>query len=431
MKRELYSNLREWKDDQLRKVLILKGARQVGKSYLVREFGKEFNNFVEINFDSDRIISKVFDTDLDPIRIVNDISNTVGKEIVPGKTLLFFDEIQESENALKSLRYFYEKMPDLHLIAAGSLLDFMLSSIGIPVGRVQILYLYPLSFKEFVVAKDKQFLLDSINKESLNNLAVPIHKKMLRLWSEYMAVGGMPEVVFVWIKFNSLKKCRKIQEQLIETYRQDFEKYAKKNQIQLVEMVFAASSALIGKKFVYSSIDSGLRSRDIKPALNLLEKAGIIYKIIHSSSGILPLKANIKPEFFKIILLDIGLTQAMLDLDVSNWLIDYDDGMNKGAIVEAFVGQELLAYSEPEKKAELFYWAREKRGSSAEIDYVISHEGFPLPIEVKSGKSIKMKSMEIFLKEKKSSKYGVHFSQLDYGINGNIQRFPIYSVCLF
>ena len=430
MERALKNQLLMWKEDPLRKVLIIKGARQVGKSFLVRDFRQEFDEFVEINFDADKSLCSFFSANLSPAQIMKYLSNTTGKKIIPGKTLLFFDEIQECPDAMRALRYFYEEIPELHLIAASSLIDFVLEKIGLPVGRVETLYLYPLSFKEFITALRKDHLFDAIDTHSLHTtIPAPIHNELLRLWREYMAVGGMPEVVSVWLQYQDLQKCRKIQNHLVETFRQDFEKYAGKRQISYVDTLYQALPALVGNKFVFSAVDTTLRARELRPALELLRKAGIVHKITHSSSDKLPLQVGIRSGFFKVILSDVGLMQAMLDSDITHWLIDDEHkSIDIGAVTESFVGQEILAYSNPEKRAELFYWAREKRGSSAELDYVISYKKRVLPIEVKSGKSMRLNSMEMFLKEKSSSDLGVHISPLNAELKGKILRIPLYAV---
>ncbi|MCP4750120.1 MAG: ATP-binding protein [Proteobacteria bacterium] len=430
MERSLKRTLLDWKNDSSRKPILLRGARQVGKSFLIKEFGRTFDRYVEFNFDFDRKLATVFEPDSDPERIVKELSIAAEKRIVPGDTLLFLDEIQECPNAIRALRYFYENMADLHVIAAGSLLDFVLDNIGVPVGRIQMLYLYPLSFVEFLKAKEKTLLWEHLSEhDRIRPLPEFMHNHLLKLYGEYMAIGGMPEVVDEWLANADLKKTRKIQRSLIETYKADFGKYASKYQKPHVETVYSAVPRLTGKKFVFTSVAPEVRSRELRPAMDLLGKAGVIHVIPHSSSSGLPLAAEINPKLCKVILSDIGLMQAMLDYDCKSWILEPEKAATDfGAVVESFVGQEILAYSSPDQKCGLFYWAREKRGSSAEVDYVAELRGEVVPIEVKAGRSSALKSMNLFLEEKSSSPYGLHFSQKNFSSGQTVRNYPLYSV---
>ena len=427
MKRALGIKLHEWKESSTHKPIVLKGARQVGKSFLIREFGKSFNNFVELNFDFSKEYGSIFEPDLDPERIIKEISFLKQTKIIPGETLLFLDEIQECPNAVRALRYFHEMMPGLHVIAAGSLLEFTLEKIGLPVGRVTPMHLYPMSFREFATAKDMGDILSEAAKYFPDKVPDAFHTKLLKLLGEYMVVGGMPEVVSFWIDQGDFVRCREIQNELIEVYRSDFLKYAKKHQVKYVDILYSSICTTVGGKFLYSSIGGDFKSRELKPALDLLLKADVIHQISHSSSSVTPLKAGKKPDYFKLIMSDVGLMQAMVNDNVSQWIVEPQEAsQNFGSVTEAFVGQEILANSYPLKKHELFYWARSKRGASAEVDYLIEKEGDIIPIEVKAGKSSRMISMEIFLKEKSGIKYGIHLSPLNNKLNNKINRMPIY-----
>lgn len=430
MKRDLRNYLEEWANDPNRKPVLLRGARQVGKSYLARDFGKTFTNFIEINFEFTPGLKTVFEKDLDPVRIIRDLSIILGQPITPGKTLLFLDEIQECPAAVKSLRYFYEKMPLLHVIAAGSLLDFILDEIGLPVGRVMPLYLYPLSFFEFLSAVGKEHLRHEIyNHNPVEEFPVFLHQQLLGLIGEYMAVGGMPEAVKQWIEYGDLSSCLKIHRLLIDTYRQDFAKYAEKKNQKYVEMVFNAIPRLSGKKFIFRAVSKEVRSRELRPALELLAKAGIAHIINHSSSNGLPLGSEINPQVSKVIFLDVALAQSVLGIDYGTWIIDPVSAIiNRGAITESFVGQELLAYSPVTMKSELYYWVREIRGSMAEVDYVTGINGKAVPIEVKSGITGSLKSLHIFLEQKRNSEYGFHFSQRNYRVDKKIRSYPLYAI---
>ncbi len=430
MKRTIKQTLLDWKNNPSRKPILLRGARQVGKSFLIKELGQSFDSYVEFNFDFDRKLVSVFEQDSDPERIIKELSIAAEKRIVPGKTLLFLDEIQECPNAIRALRYFYENMADLHVIAAGSLLDFVLENIGVPVGRIQMLYLYPLSFVEFLQAKEKILLLENLSEHDIQR-PIPefMHKQLIKLYGEYMAVGGMPEVVNEWLLNADLRKTRKIQRSLIETYTADFGKYASRYEKPHVETVYSAVPRLTGKKFVYTAVNPDVRSRELKPAMDLLSKAGVIHAITHSSSSGLPLAAEINPKFCKVILSDIGLMQAMLTYDCKSWILEPEKAAaDFGSVVESFVGQEILAYSAPDQKQNLYYWAREKRGSTAELDYVAELHGDVIPIEVKAGRLSALRSMNLFLKEKSSSPYGLLFSQLNFSAGQTIRNYPLYSV---
>ena len=430
MERSLTKTLIDWKNDSSRKPILVRGARQVGKSYLIKEFGQSFDSYVEFNFDFDRKLATVFEEDSDPERIIKELSIAAEKQIIPGTTLLFLDEIQECPSVIRALRYFYEKMPDLHVIAAGSLLDFVLENIGVPVGRIQMLYLYPLSFVEFLNAKGKSILLEALFEHNAAKAAPEfMHKQLFKLYGEYMAIGGMPEVVNEWLLHTDLKKTRKMQRSLVETYKTDFWKYVSKYQKPHVETVYSAVPRLSGKKFIFSAVNPEARSRELKPALDLLSKAGVVHPITHSSSNGLPLAAEINPKFNKVILSDVGLMQSMLGYDTKGWILEPKKAAaDFGAVVESFVGQEILAYSSTDQKKSLFYWARDKRGSSAEVDYVIQLGSDVVPIEVKAGRSSALKSMSLFLKEKPSSTYGLLFSQQNFLFRHPIRRYPLYAV---
>ena len=429
MQRLIMEQLLEWKSSSHRKSLLIRGARQVGKSYIVRELGKEFENYVEVNFEKEPHLADFFNSSLDPFKIVEKIALAKSVDIIPGKTLLFFDEIQSAPRVITALRYFYENMPELHVIAAGSLIEFILGQTGMPVGRVTMLYLYPLSFKEFLIASDRKRLVDFVDTHSPS---VPLSEPFLTLlteyFAEYMAVGGMPEAVKTWMAGRDFKQVRAIHNSILDTYRQDFIKYAKKQQIQHVAKVFSAIPRMLGQKFIYSHIDDSLKSREIKPALELLEMAQIIYRIRHSSSNGVPLEAQCKDSLFKTIFLDVGLAQALLGLDDGAWIVDTAANIvNRGEIVEAFVGQEILAYSSPHSPKNLFYWVREKRNAQAELDYVVSKGAEVIPLEVKSGKIGTLKSLKQFLKEKKTEK-GVHISPRNFGKSGNIIEIPLFAI---
>jgi predicted AAA+ superfamily ATPase len=430
LKRIVFEALIRWKKSPQHKPILLRGARQVGKTYIVRELGKLFPDFVEINFELLPEAGKIFDRDLLPDRIIRDLSLFLGRKIEPGHTLLFFDEIQTAPKAIQTLRYFYERLPQQHIVGAGSLLDFELEKIGMPVGRVTSLYMFPMSFIEFLAAKSEPLLIEMILEHDVKTkVSEAVHTKMLHLLGEFFAIGGMPEAVQCWLDTEDLNKCGAIHRTIIDSFRQDFNKYATKFQIKYLDVLFSAISALLGQKFKFSNIPGEYRKRDLLPALDLLIKAGVAHKIIHSSGVGIPLGATANGDKFKMLFLDIALAQTNLGLDTTSWLLDPELNLiNKGAITETFVGQELLAYGLFDMKAQLYYWHREAKSSNAEIDYLIQRQNQVVPIEVKSGAPGKLKSLKIFLDDHKKSEYCVRFSSLNYTVTNDIQNIPLYAV---
>ncbi len=430
MKRIVFEELKRWKDSPQRKPILLRGARQVGKTYIVRELGKLFPDFVEINFELLPDASKIFERDLMPDRIIRDLSLFIGRKIEPGQSLLFLDEIQAAPKAIQALRYFYELLPQQHIISAGSLLDFELEKIGMAVGRVTSIYMHPMSFLEFLAAKNGPLLVEMILEHDVPSKASEVvHHKLLHLLGEYFAIGGMPEAVQCWISSQDLSRCGAIHRTIIDSFRQDFNKYATRFQIKYLDVLFDAIPALLGQKFKFSNIPGEYRKRDLLPALDLLTKAGVVHKILHSSGTGIPLGATVNGDKFKLLFLDIALAQTILGLDTTSWLLDPELNLiNKGAITEAFVGQELLAYALFDVKGQLYYWHREARASNAEIDYLIQKQNQVIPIEVKSGAPGKLKSLKIFLDEHPNSTQGIRFSNQNYDATNGIQNLPLYAV---
>ncbi|OGB83542.1 hypothetical protein A3F66_05945 [candidate division TM6 bacterium RIFCSPHIGHO2_12_FULL_32_22] len=431
MKRFIDHYLKEWKEQSGFRPLLLRGARQVGKTYAVRELGKQFDNIVELNLELNPELKAIFKHNLDPHRIIREISSVKFQQIVPGKTLLFFDEIQAEPQAVTALRYFYEMIPDLHVIAAGSLLDFAIEQVGIPVGRVEFLYMYPLSFLEFLYASGANLIIKEILKHDIKEpISEIIHSELLRYISEYLAIGGMPEVVNSWSKEKNPLKCFAIHQRLVDSYKYDFTKYAKKFQIKYLDILLPEIPRQMGKKFKYSAVEGDFRKRELSPCLDLLVTAGVINKVYHTAAQGLPLGAQVHPDDFKIIFLDVALAQSLLGLNLGEWLIDPDQQfVNKGEIVEAFIGQEILAYSNPIQKKQLYYWLRAERTSQAEVDYITNIKQDIIPIEVKSGAGSTLKSMRIFLETHELSKTGIRFSTQNYSAYENIFSYPLYAVC--
>lgn len=429
MKRIIDYFLLEWKNLASRKPLLLRGARQVGKTHAMRELGKKFPHFVEINLELNEGARSIIEKDLDPHRIVHQLSELLQKKITPGTTLLFFDEIQQAPKAITALRYFYEMMPELHVAAAGSLLDFAIEEVGIPVGRVSSLYMYPLSFFEFLVALGHREWARTLTQHTISDsISDPLHAQLLEILGIYLAIGGMPEAVTEWEKTKTSWSAKKVHADLLSTYQQDFGKYAKKHQTKYLNVIFQRAIDQLSKKFMYSRVGE-YKKRELEPALELLEMAGILHRVVRSAGQGIPLGAQADLDDFKLIFLDIGLCQALLKFDLAPWFVDpLATFINKGELVEAFVGQEILAYSDPIIKEGLFYWCREKRGSQAEVDYLVQIKNNVVPIEVKSGTSKRIKSMQIFLDSHLNSSYGLRFSTDNYSVYQKINSYPLYAV---
>ena len=430
MRRDIEKELISWKSQEERYPLIIRGARQVGKSYLAETFGKtHFQNIVVVNLEFQPQLKDCFQS-LDPFDIINKLQLLLGVQIKEDNTLLFLDEIQECPQAIMSLRYFKEKMPKMAVIAAGSLLEFALRSpdFKMPVGRIHFLYLEPLSFSEYLDAAGNQKLRKFLSEVELTaSIDDVIHKKLLELLRIYLIVGGMPAVLKEYLSSKDLLNCQRIQTGLLQTYRSDFGKYAKISQHKNLQKVFDTAPRLVGQRIKYSNIDSDTRSRDLKNALNLLILAGIIKPIYLTKASGLPLGAQINEQKFKLNFLDTGLMQNSCglqgQLSVEKDLMQ----INAGSVAEQFVGQELAAFSDKHQQYSLYFWAREKKNSMAEVDYVINIGSNIFPVEVKSGKGGRLKSLRMFIEEKKS-KLGIRFSQDKLSYYDKVLSIPLYMV---
>jgi uncharacterized protein len=401
-------NLKDWHRQQKRKPLVLRGARQVGKTTLVRLFCKnEGYDLIEINLELD-IELKVAFKKMDPNLILKDIE-LYKKKKFGKKTILFIDEIQTVPEAMQALRYFYEIRPELAVIAAGSLLEFTLAdhSFSMPVGRVEYLFLYPMTFGEFLNAKKEKSLVESFYKFKISqDLSELYHKRFLENYFEYLIVGGMPEAVAEYVKSHNMEKVKSIHRTIILNYKNDFSKYSKRIPVSRLEKIFDYVPAHIGQKAKYSQMDSDEQSKSLKLALDLLEKACVVQKIYHSDASGIPIKMGKSETVFKLLYLDVGLVNYDLKLDYQNILEIYKTEnkelilLHKGLISEQFVGQQLLA-AQIEEKLDLYYWLRERKSSNAEVDYVIQKGLKVIPVEVKFGKNGSIKSLIQFVKEKK------------------------------
>jgi predicted AAA+ superfamily ATPase len=429
MERKVYSELKNWAVQKTRKPLLLRGARQVGKTYAVRMLGKEFDNFVEINFEENREAAVFFSSSLTPQNIIEQLAQYTGQSIVPGKTLLFLDEIQSCPDALRSLRFFYEKMPDLALIAAGSLLEFTLSEIpSFGVGRISSIFMYPVTFFEFLDATENRLLRTAIQNAGFGNpLAQPLHNKAMKLLRTYMILGGLPEVIDNYSRTGDAVVSQRMIDELILTFRDDFAKYKTRVATEKIDATFNSVAFQAGSKFIYNAVGEG-STTGFSTALDLLTKAGLALKVFHSSCRGIPLKAQIKPNKFKVLPFDTGVYQRLMGLDIPAYLVADDiELVNKGAIAEIFAGLMLLQIFPSHIKPDSFYWQREEKGSNAEVDYVIEHNGRVFPIEVKASKRGSMQSLQIFLKER-DLETGIRIAGEQFSTYQNIKVIPLYAV---
>lgn len=406
MYRNALRDLHEWKNRTGRKPLVIRGARQVGKTWLVREFAREnFENYIEINFDKTPTKVQLFkNRDIDKCLQLIEIDADIA--IVPGKTLIFFDEIQAGAEVLPLLRYFYEERPDIHILAAGSLLEFLLAEhdFSMPVGRVEYLYLGPMNFEEFLVALGQARLARFLTSFSLED-SVPgsIHDNLMYYVQLFWVVGGMPAAVQRYAANEDIAAAGREHESILQTYEDDFSKYRKRIHPQRLRKIFRRLPSLIGNKLKYVNIDPNEKSRDLASSLHLLELARVYYPVRHSAGNGVPLGAEAKDRDFKPLFLDIGLMATSLGLNLSDLHIQTDLLLvNNGSVAEQFVGQHLLYRQQSYRRPELYYWNREKKSSQAEVDYLISCAGKVVPVEVKAGKTGSLKSLQVFVSEKKS-----------------------------
>lgn len=422
--------LSAWRKEKEGKPLLIRGARQVGKSTAVRHLAAEFEHFLEINFEEQRQVHKLFEGDLDPRQLCINLSILYNVPILPGKTLLFFDEIQACIPAISSLRFFYEKYPELHVIAAGSLLELALAELpSFGVGRVRSMFLYPLSFDEYLDAIGEIGLIDAKKKASAQfPLPDPLHQKLIGLLRRFLVLGGMPETISTYVQTHDFTRCTRVLDDLITSLGADFSKYRKRVPILRVSEIFDSVVQQAGGKFVYAKAHSESNHVQIKEAVDLLIMAGWVIPVTQSSANGLPLGAESDTKKRKMHLLDTGIFQRILGLDMADILLSDDlDMINKGSIAEQYTGLELLKAGSSFRPQSLYYWHRESRSSNAEVDYVVQAGMDIIPVEVKSGKKGSMRSLHLFLSEKKSP-YGVRFSLENYSSLENVQIYPLYSV---
>ncbi len=436
--RNIDKHLLEWKKENNHKPLLLRGARQVGKSSAIRQLGKSFKYFVEVNFERDKEITSIFKGNLKPKEIASRLSAFYGIPIIPNETLLFFDEIQACHEAIHSLWFFYEDYPELHVIAAGSLLEFALKKMtSFGVGRVRSLFMYPMSFDEFLFANGNTAWVEAKQNSTPDNpIFDALHSKLVESFRNYLLVGGMPESVSNWIETGDYLRCQQIQDDIMLTYEDDFSKYEERIEPMLLRQTLHSIASQIGNKFVYSNVQGNYRSEKVKEALELLKDAGLIKAVVHTAANGIPLGAEINDKFVKYIFLDSGLLLRLLGFENTNGQSEISkliltgtaaELVNKGHITEMVAGLELLKYNSPTQRHDLYYWQNLSRGAQAEVDYVIARNMKVVPLEVKAGTSGSMRSMYQLMSDKKLD-YGIRTSLENFGKINNIDIIPIYAL---
>lgn len=405
MKRDRTSFLIDWLNSSQRKPLVIRGARQVGKTWLIRDFAATANKFlIEINFERRPDLTSLFSSN-DPKEIISNISAEMGQPVELTGTILFLDEIQAAPQLLAKLRWFAEDMPELAVVAAGSLLDFTLAKheFSMPVGRIGYMYLEPLSFEEFLNAIGKGELRNYLNTYKLERkIPEAIHNQLMKYLKEYSVVGGMPAAVASWANEQNPQAVNQIHFNLLTTYRDDFAKYSGRLDIERLQEVLSSVPRQLGSKFVYRTANPDVNTAPLKQALDLLCKARVCHCITSTSGNGLPLDAEADDKFLKVIMLDSGLASASLGLSLHQIVSLPDLSLvNNGGIAEQLVGQLLRTITPAYIPISLHYWQRKKRNAVAEVDYIIQHESEVVPLEVKAGVTGTLKSLQQFMLEKR------------------------------
>jgi uncharacterized protein len=428
MKRAEMDYLLHWKHSKTRKPLIIRGARQVGKTWLMKEFGRlEYENIAYINFESNAVLKTIFEKDFDIKRILLAIRIETGINPEPGKTLIILDEIQEAPKGLTSLKYFHENAPEYHVVAAGSLLGLALGNqSAFPVGKVEFLHLYPFSFIEFLLALNENLL-----QELIQNQDWPLIKtfklKFIELLRQYYFVGGMPEAVQSFAKDKNFNKVREIQQQILTAYEQDFSKHAPNAIVPRIRMVWNSLPAQLAKenrKFIYGMLRQGARAKEFELAISWLIDSGLIYKVNNVSKPSLPLKAYENNEAFKLYFTDVGLLAAMTNLDIKT-ILDGNAIFSefKGALTEQYVMQQLM----PLKEIGLYYWSPENARS--EIDFLVQIAGKIIPVEVKAEENLQARSLKVYC-QKFHPEIAVRTSMSDFRKEDWLTNVPLYAIHL-
>ena len=425
MERSIYSNLKKWKESPTRKPLILQGARQVGKTYILKEFGaREYSEVVYINCDDNNDMQNMF-VDYDVDRIIRSLSAISGVSIKPSTTLLILDEIQEVERGLASLKYFCEKAPEYHVAVAGSLLGITLhEGTSFPVGKVDMLYMYPMDFEEFLLAMGKEQLVELLRSNSWTALT-PLRGMLTELLRQYYFVGGMPEAVKAYVERGDIWEVRSIHSKIIDAYRNDMSKHAPKQQVQRINMVWNSIPSQLArdnKKFIYGALRKGARANDFEIAIQWLVDSGLVHKVHRISKPVVPLKFYEDMSSFKLFLLDCGLLGALSETPPEQILIgDNVFEEYKGAFTENYVLQQLKSLP----RTFVYYYSNDN--STLEIDFVVQHDTHIIPIEVKAEENLRAKSLRQFVIDNPGL-HGVRFSMSDYREQDWLTNVPLWAV---
>lgn len=426
MERSAMQYLKAWKEKVKRKPLIVRGARQVGKTWLIKEFGKiAYEQTVYVNFENSKALQSLFTSDFDIPRIIMALQIETGLQIHPENTLLILDEIQEAEGGLTSLKYFYENAPEYHVIAAGSLLGVALHSTkSFPVGKVDFMDLYPLDFFEFLLALNQKPLLDLLKSRNWE-LVKTFKEKYIQLLRQYYYIGGMPEVVSSFIHENDFSEVRNIQKQILISYEQDFSKHAPNEIVPRLRMLWHSIPAQLSKenkKFIFGLVKKGARAKEYELALSWLVDCGLVYKIERITKPDIPLKGYVDSSAFKLYIVDVGLLAAMGDIDAKTLLegnVIFEEF--KGALTEQYILQQLIINPD----MPVYYWSAET--GTAELDFVVQYAGKVIPIEVKAAENLQAKSLKSYC-QKYNPEIAVRASMSDYRQEEWLTNIPLYAI---
>lgn len=430
MKRIIDDELAKWAFEPMPKPLLLRGARQVGKTYAVRKLARHFEHFAEVNLDETPETAAFFEGPLSARPIAEKLSAYTHTPILPGKTLLFLDETQTCPRALAALRYFKEQMPGLHVIAAGSLLEFALEEIpSLGVGRLTARFMYPMTFTEFLCGIGDEPLVQMMDAADFSHpLDEPFHRRLVARLRTYMTIGGMPEIVSRYASGHDLLSAMETLDDLLLVFQDDFAKYRRRVPLARLAETFRSIALQSGGKFVCARVSRETKSTAIRDALELLVKAGLAVKVHHTAANGLPLGAEIDECAFKAFLADIGLHQRLLGLDLKD-LVSLDDVAfaNKGSLAETYAALQIASHTSMRHRPELYYWHREAPNATAEVDFVLQHNDRIVPVEVKSGVRGSMKSLRLFMAEKRAD-LGVRVSLENFATLPDVRILPLYAI---
>lgn len=426
MKRKITQQLMEWKKSQTRKPLILNGARQVGKTFILREFGREnYKNTVYINLESNGTVASIFNDDISPSKLIKYLEAETGERILPNETLIILDEIQSCERAVTSLKYFCEEAPEYHIAAAGSLLGVAINrnQTSFPVGKVMVLRLFPLDFEEFLTATGNDFLIDEITEcyTKMSPMNEGLHRKALDLYHDYLIVGGMPEAVKSYIETNSYIDAGLVQSSIIDSYTADMAKYASNSEAVKIRACYNSIPAQLAKdnkKFQYKVVQKGGSSTIFGASLEWLKQAGVTLECQRVDQGTMPLPVYADQTSFKIYMSDVGLLVNKSHMSV-NTIITGGSNIFMGAVTENYIAQQLAAKNYP-----LYYWT--VANSQAELDFVLQKDDKIYAVEVKKGEHVRSRSLSVF-RQKYSPDYAIRFSQKNFGKTEDVISIPLYA----